>query len=182
MWKGWKNICPSAFSLFFFFLLLLLLLSSFFLLLKWIYNICSCIMIITIWFHRIPIPQPTHIPPPPKLSPLETISFSISLSQHLFCKEVQSVLFSDSTCQWKHLMLVSHCMEAIQCPSAFVSQERQQNQKTAWPKAELALGSSESLSIISSDLPEGPMCRRELELTSFHSKKVDHGRIKSIHI
>ena len=31
--------------------------------------------------------------PTPKLSPPETISFSMSLSQYLFCKEVQSVLF-----------------------------------------------------------------------------------------
>ena len=41
-------------------------------------------------FH--PIIQ-AHIPPPHKLSPPETISFSMSVSQHLFCKEVQSVLF-----------------------------------------------------------------------------------------
>ena len=50
-------------------------------------------MIITIQFYRISIPQPKHILPPPKLSPPETISFSMSVSQHLFCKEVQSVLF-----------------------------------------------------------------------------------------
>ena len=56
-------------------------------------------MIITIQFYRISIPQPKHIPRPIKLSPPETISFSVSVSQHLFCKEVQSVLFSDSTCQ-----------------------------------------------------------------------------------
>ena len=66
-------------------------------------------MIITIQFHRISIPQPKHIPPPPKLFPLETISISMSVSQNLFCK-VQSLLLSDSTCQWKHLMLVSHCV------------------------------------------------------------------------
>ena len=100
-----KDKKKSSGRLFFYFLFF-----HFFLLLKWIYHICSCIMIITIWFHRISIPQPKHIPPPPKLSPPETISFSMSVSQHLFCKEVQSVLFSDSTCQWKHWMLVSHCM------------------------------------------------------------------------
>ena len=50
-------------------------------------------MIITIQFYRISIPHPWSIPPPPKLSPLETISFSKSVSQHLFCKEGQSVLF-----------------------------------------------------------------------------------------
>ena len=67
-------------------------------------------MIITIQFYRISILQPQRIPLPPKLSPLGTISFSKSVSQYLFCKEVQSVLFSDSTCQRKHLKLVSHCM------------------------------------------------------------------------
>ena len=61
-------------------------------------------MIITIWFHRISIPQPKHIPPPPKLSPPETLSFSMSVSQHLFCKEVQSVLFS-----------IPHVSESIWC-------------------------------------------------------------------
>uniref|UniRef100_A0A8D1PVY4 Transporter n=1 Tax=Sus scrofa TaxID=9823 RepID=A0A8D1PVY4_PIG len=47
---------------------------------------------------RFPSHSP-NIPPPPKLSPPESISFSMSVSQHLFCKEVQS-----------HLMTVSHCM------------------------------------------------------------------------
>ena len=65
-------------------------------------------MIITIQFHRISIPQPQRIPPPPKLSPPETRSFSMSVSQHLFCKEVQSVLFSDS-------MWDSHVSESIWC-------------------------------------------------------------------
>ena len=41
-------------------------------------------MIITIEFYRISIPQPQCVPPPPKLSPLETISFSKSVSQYLF--------------------------------------------------------------------------------------------------
>jgi len=90
-------------SIYFYFSLLSLII-------QWIYHTCSCAMIITIQFHRISIPQPKHIPPLPKLSPLETTSFPISVSQHLFCKEVQSVLFSDSTFQWKHLMLESHCM------------------------------------------------------------------------
>ena len=49
-------------------------------------------MIITIQFYRISIPQPQRIPPPPTLSPLETISFSKSVSQYLFCK-VHSVIF-----------------------------------------------------------------------------------------
>ena len=56
-------------------------------------------MITTIQFYRISIPHPQRIRPPPKLSPLETVSFSKSVSQYLFCKEVHSVLFSDSTCQ-----------------------------------------------------------------------------------
>ena len=56
-------------------------------------------MIITIQLYRISIPQLQHIPPTPELSPLETIRFSKSVSQSLFCKEVHSILFSDSTCQ-----------------------------------------------------------------------------------
>ena len=65
--------------------------------------------------HNNPISQDFHPttqahPPTPELSPPETIGFSISVSQHLFCKEVHWVLFSDSTCQWKHLMLVSRCL------------------------------------------------------------------------
>ena len=77
---------------------------------QWIYYIYSCTMIITIQFYRISIPQPQHIPLFLKRSALETVSFSKSVSQCLFCKKVHSVLFSDSTCQWKHWMLVSHCM------------------------------------------------------------------------
>ena len=50
-------------------------------------------MIITIQFHRISISQPQHIASPPERHPLETIGFSKSVSQHLFCKEVHSVLF-----------------------------------------------------------------------------------------
>ena len=42
----------------------------FILLLKWIYHVCSCIIILTIQFHRISIPRPKHIPPPP-----QTVSF-----------------------------------------------------------------------------------------------------------
>ena len=50
-------------------------------------------MIITTQFYRISIPQPQHIPPPPKLSPLKTVSFSKSVSQYMFCKEIHSVIF-----------------------------------------------------------------------------------------
>ena len=57
---------------------------------QWIYYIYSCTMIITIQLYRISIPQSKHIPPTPKLSPPETINFSMSVSQHLFCKEVPS--------------------------------------------------------------------------------------------
>ena len=81
-----------------------------FLITQWIYYIYICTITITTQYYRISIPQPQHIPPPPELSPLETISFSKSVSQYLFCKEVHCVLFSDSTCQWKHLMLGSYCM------------------------------------------------------------------------
>ena len=41
-------------------------------------------MIITIQFYRISIPYPQRIPALPKLSPLETLSFSKSVSQYLF--------------------------------------------------------------------------------------------------
>ena len=41
-------------------------------------------MIITIHFYRISIPQPQRIPPPPKLSPLETTSFSKSVKLLIF--------------------------------------------------------------------------------------------------
>ena len=37
-------------------------------------------------------PQFPAYPPTPNLSPLETISFSKSMSQYLFCKEVHCVL------------------------------------------------------------------------------------------
>ena len=56
-------------------------------------------MIITIQFYRISIPHPQRIPAPPKLSPSEIVSFSKSVSQYLFCKDVHCVFFSDSTCQ-----------------------------------------------------------------------------------
>ena len=61
-------------------------------------------MIITIQFYRISIPQPQCMPLPPKLSPLETISFSKSVSQCLFCKGVQSVIFQ-----------IPHVSESIWC-------------------------------------------------------------------
>ena len=77
---------------------------------QWIYYIYSCTMTITTQFYSISLPQPQCIPLLPKLSPLETISFSKSVSQYLFCKEVHCVLFSDSTCQWYHSKLVSHCL------------------------------------------------------------------------
>ena len=65
-------------------------------------------MIITIQFYRISIPHTQHVPPPLKLSPLETLSFSKSMSQYRFCKEVHCILFSDffygCTCDiWKFL-------------------------------------------------------------------------------
>ena len=73
---------------------------------QWIYYIYSCTMIITIQFYRISIPQPQHIPPPPKLSPLETIKF------FKVCESV-SVLQRNSFCQWKHSMLVSHHLTSL---------------------------------------------------------------------
>ena len=44
-------------------------------------------MSITIQFYRNSIPQPQRIPPPPKLSPLEIVSFSRSVSQCLSAKK-----------------------------------------------------------------------------------------------
>ena len=67
-----------------------------FLLLSYIY---SCTMIITTKFYSISIPDPQRIPSPSNLSHLETVSFPKSMSQYLFCKEVNYVLFSDSTCK-----------------------------------------------------------------------------------
>ena len=64
---------------------------------QWIYYIYSCTMIMTIQFYMISTPQPQNIPLTLKLSPLETKSFSKSVSQYLFCKEVHFVLF------WFHL-------------------------------------------------------------------------------
>ena len=52
-----------------------------FLLLKWICHICGCIMIITIRFHRISIPQPRHIPPPANCLFRRPLSFSISVAE-----------------------------------------------------------------------------------------------------
>ena len=52
-------------------------------------------MIITANFYSISTLKPQCIPHHPNLSPLETISFSKSVSQHLFCKEVHCVLFLD---------------------------------------------------------------------------------------
>ena len=57
-----------------------LLFYFYFLLLNWIYHSYSCIMIITVQFHRISIPQPKHIPLPRKLSPPETIIFCLWVS------------------------------------------------------------------------------------------------------
>ena len=54
-------------------------------------------MIFTTEFYSISIPDPQCILPTPHLSLLETIIFSKSVSQFLFCKEVHCVLFSDST-------------------------------------------------------------------------------------
>ena len=67
--------------------------SFFFLLLNEFCYIYSCTMIITTQSCSISIPNPQPIPSPPNLSPLETMSFSKSMSQYLFCKEVHSVLF-----------------------------------------------------------------------------------------
>ena len=68
------------------------------LLLNEFYYIHNCTMITTTKFYSMSIPNPRCIPPPLNLSHLETVSFSESLSQYLFCKEVHCVFFLDSTC------------------------------------------------------------------------------------
>ena len=83
--------------------------------LKGIYHICSCIMIITIWIHRISIPTPKHLPPPTKLSPPETTIFfnvceSASLLQRSsvypffrFHRSVKAFVVGVSLYGWLHL-------------------------------------------------------------------------------
>ena len=61
------------------------------------YYIYSCTTIITNQFYSISTPNPQSFPRPPNLSHLETVRFSKSVSQCLFCKEVHCVLFLDST-------------------------------------------------------------------------------------
>ena len=92
-WSLWR------FSSVFFFFLDFFTWELFFLFTHWIYHICSCILIITIQFHRISVPQPKHIPPTPQTVSSGDHKFFKVWSQHLFCKEVPSVLFSVSTCQ-----------------------------------------------------------------------------------
>ena len=70
-----------------------------FLLLSEFYYIYSCTKIITNAFYSISNPNLQHNPPSPNTSHLEAISFSKSVSQHLFPKEVHCVLFLDSTCK-----------------------------------------------------------------------------------
>ena len=72
----------------------------FFSITQWIYYIYKCTMIITIQFYRIAIPQPQQSPPAPNCFLWKPLSFSKSGSQYLLCKEVHSVLFSDSTYKW----------------------------------------------------------------------------------
>ena len=97
----------SSISLFFFFLVTLLL-QQFFISINFIFYFLFftffCITQMNLSHlqlyndHNNLISQDFHPtaqahPPPSKLSPPETVSFSMSVSQHLFCKEVQSVLF-----------------------------------------------------------------------------------------
>ena len=81
-----------------------------FFIIQWIYYIHSYTMIITIQFYSISIPNPRRISLPPRLSPLETISFSKYVSQYLFCKEVHCVLFFRFHMSVIALMLVSLCL------------------------------------------------------------------------
>ena len=65
----------SIFLSFFFFLVS----AFFFLIAQWIYYIYSCTMILTTQFYSISIPNPQRIPHLPNLSPLETLSFSMTI-------------------------------------------------------------------------------------------------------
>ena len=67
--------------------------KSFFLLNEF-YYIYRCTTIITTKFYSISIPNPQCI-----LSHLETISFSKSVSQYLFCKDIHCVILFYSTCK-----------------------------------------------------------------------------------
>ena len=60
------------------------------------YYTYSCTTIMTTQCHSISIPNSQPIPHPPNLSPLETISFSKSMSQYTLCK-VHCILALDST-------------------------------------------------------------------------------------
>ena len=113
LWSWVKNLVLGCYGmpsisplllLFVFWHILFIYLFTYTLLLKWIYYIYSCIMIITIQFNRISIPNPQCTPPPPNLSPLKTISFSVSASQYLFCKEAHCVFFQ-----------IPHVSESIWC-------------------------------------------------------------------
>ena len=57
-------------------------------------------------FKGFPSHSPSTFHPPHKFFPLETISFSKSVSYYLFCKEVHCVLFSDSTVIWCWCLIV----------------------------------------------------------------------------
>ena len=74
-------------------------LPTYFLLLHEFYYIYSLTTIITVQFYSISIPNLQCTPHPSNLSLLETISFSKSVSQYLFYKEVHCVLSSDFTRQ-----------------------------------------------------------------------------------
>ena len=90
------DITNFSFFLFFYFLLL-----------KWIYHICSYTMIITIWFHRISIPQPRHIPPPPTNFSLKSLSLLTVLSLFIFLEGVSLQTGAETTLFWAWVFWLS---------------------------------------------------------------------------
>ena len=90
---GYGAFFPVFLPPFSFIYLLIYLVCLCFFLHNEFYYIYSCTMIITTQFSSISFPNFQCIPPPPNLSPLETVSFSKSVSLYLFCKAVHCVLF-----------------------------------------------------------------------------------------
>ena len=91
--------------------------SLFLKLLNEFYYSYRCTTIIRTKFYGISIPNPQCIPSAPNLSHLETISFSKSVSQYLFCKEIHPVLFLDSACDsiwcWCLIVWLTSCSMII---------------------------------------------------------------------
>ena len=96
-------------------LLICLLVVFFVCLFVFFFYSVNCTVIITTQFYSIsiPIPQPISPCPPQPVSFGNHKFFKVCESLYQFCKEVHCVLFSDSTCKWYHVMLVSHCLTSL---------------------------------------------------------------------